>query len=145
MNLIKADHFPTIGSFSSMIDDLFNRSLSDFGATSNFFSHPSVNIKETEQRFELELAAPGLQREDFKVNLDGDVLTVSVEKQYSKEEDNKNYRRKEFSYSAFKRSFQVPSSVDVEHINAGYDKGILTLTLPKKEQAVKATKQIEIN
>lgn len=147
MNLIKASSFPTIGvnSFSNMIDELFNRSLSDFGATGNLFSHPSVNIKETDSSFELELAAPGLDKEDFKINLEQDVLNISVEKQQLKEEDDKNYRTKEFSYAAFKRSFQLPQNVNVEGINANYDKGILTLTLPKKEQVAKAVRQIEIN
>jgi HSP20 family protein len=145
MNLLRANSFPTIGSFSSMIDELFNRSLSDFGATGNLFSHPSVNIKETSQSFELELAAPGLSKEDFKINISNDTLTVAVEKQQSREESDDNYRVKEFSYAAFKRDFQVPKSVDVNGINANYDKGILTLTLPKKEQSTEVTRQIEIN
>lgn len=147
MNLIKASSFPTIGisSFSSMIDELFNRSLSDFGATGNLFSHPSVNIKETDRSFELELAAPGLEKKDFRISIDEDVLTIALEKQHVKEEEEKKYRIREFGYSTFKRSFQVPQNVDVNIINANYDKGILTVTLPKKEHLDKAIRQIEIN
>ncbi len=145
MNLLKANSFPTIGSFSSMIDELFNRSLSDFGATGNLFSHPSVNIKETDKSFELELAVPGLSKEDFKINISSDRLTVAVEKQQSQEENEDNYSVREFSYSAFKRDFQIPASVEVNRINANYDKGILLIALPKKEQSIEVARQIEIN
>jgi HSP20 family protein len=92
------------------------------------------------------MAAPGLTKEDFKINVENDVLTVSNEKKTETSEKNEKYTRKEFSYSSFLRSFTLPEIVDMEKINAGYENGILTLTLPKKEEAKpKSPREIKIS
>lgn len=96
---------------------------------------PSVNIIEKEDSFHIELAAPGLKNEDFKVNVHENVLTISVEKKEETNEEKDNYTRKEFNYTSFKRSFTLPKTVDSDKIEATYTDGILQLTLPKKEEA----------
>lgn len=145
MNLIRANQFPTTSSFSSIFDDFFNRSLSSFGHDGNFLSQPSVNIKETDTSFELELAAPGLNKSDFKVNIDNDQLTISAERKVENEVKEESYRRREFNYTKFTRSFNIPEIVEVDNIGANYKDGVLTLTLPKRAEAQKkAPKEIVI-
>ena len=111
------------------------------------FTMPSVNVKETETHYEIEMAVPGLKKEDFKINIDRNILTISSESQTENEErdEKKNYTRREFNYQSFTRSFTMPSDiVDVEHIEAKYDNGILKLAVPKRENAKKEVKTIEI-
>ncbi len=136
MTLIKAnrDYVPMFGSF---FDDFFGKELGDW-RRNNFATGdstlPSVNIKEDDHGFTVELAAPGMKKDDFKVELDHNVLTISSEKQMEHEEEGK-YARKEFSYQAFSRSFTMPDSAELEKINASYKDGLLTLHIPKKEEA----------
>ena len=107
-----------------------------FGGVQTFASNvPSVNIKETETLFQIELAAPGLKKEDFKVNVHENTLTISTEKKEENTETVGKYTRKEFNFSTFKRSFTLPKTVDSEKIVATYNDGILGLELPKKEEA----------
>jgi len=109
-------------------------------------SVPAVNIAEDENKFEIEFAVPGLTKSDFSINLDNDTLTVKSEKENSNEENNSNYTRKEFSYSAFERSFTLPDAADGEKIKAEYKEGILSIEIPKKEEAkVKPAKEILIS
>jgi len=96
---------------------------------------PSVNIRESEEGFMLDLAAPGLKKEDFKVNLDNNVLTISSEQKNENEEKSEKYTRKEFFYSSFSRSFTLPKTIDLDKIKADYNNGILSLSLPKREDA----------
>ncbi|MDP9955190.1 HSP20 family protein [Epilithonimonas hungarica] len=123
----------------SMFDDFFNRELFNWG-NNNFSASrttlPSVNIKELEKAFEVEVAAPGMQKEDFKVTLDGNLLTIASSKEDKKEENSGNYTRKEFSYQSFQRSFELSKDVDDDNIEAKYDNGVLRLTIPKKESAL---------
>jgi len=95
-------------------------------------SMPAVNVKETEKAFELEVAAPGLSKKDFKVTAEGGVLTVSSESKQEKEEKEKDYTRKEFNYSSFSRSFTLPENVNEEDIKAIYEDGVLRLSIAKK-------------
>ena len=121
-------------------DDFFNRSLTNWGL-SNFSDAgstlPAVNIRETEVSYEVEMAAPGMNKEDFKIELDNNLLTISSEKTEEHEENGKEkYSSKEFSYQSFRRSFNLPKEVvDEEKIEAHYKNGVLHLTIPKKEQA----------
>lgn len=116
--------------------DLFNRKGMD----------PLANILEHPDSFELDLAAPGLKKEDFKIHLEQNVLTISSEKTDEKEEETKNYTRKEFHYSSFSRSFTLPRTVDLDKIKADYDNGVLKVMLPKKEDArVDIKKEIKIS
>ena len=106
---------------------------------------PAANISEKEDGFMLELAAPGMQKMDFKINLDNNVLTISSEKQDNNEEKSEKYSRKEFHYSSFSRSFTLPKSIDFDKIKADYKDGVLKVNLPKREDAkIALNRQIEI-
>ncbi|WP_086477156.1 Hsp20/alpha crystallin family protein [Arenibacter amylolyticus] len=104
-------------------------------------SMPAVNVKETETGFELEMAIPGRNKEDFNIEIDNDVLTISseVKTEDSKEEDS--YTRREFSYNSFRRVFSLPESVNPDKIDAKYEDGILKFELPKKEEAMPKPKR----
>ena len=133
----------------SLFDDFFNRELFNWG-NDNFSASrttlPSINIKELEEAFEVEVAAPGMQKEDFTITLDGNSLTISSVKEDQQEENSGQYTRKEFSYQSFQRSFQLSKDVvDDENIEARYESGILRLTIPKKESArIHAPRFIEV-
>ena len=106
---------------------------------------PAVNIEEDENKFAIEFAVPGLSKSDFSINLDNDVLTVKSEKETKNEETDSNFTRKEFSYSSFQRSFTLPDAADGENIKAEYKDGILSIEIPKKEEAkVKPAREIAI-
>ena len=96
---------------------------------------PSVNVAETDLGFRIELAAPGLEKSDFKLSLDKDVLTIKVEKTASEEEVAETFVRREFNYTKFERSFQLPKTIDHDKIDAKYDAGVLHVSLPKREEA----------
>ncbi|SHI94416.1 Hsp20/alpha crystallin family protein [Algibacter luteus] len=124
-------------NWSNWIDDLFNRDLPSV-FTSNFntgMSLPKVNIKETADAYLVEMAVPGLKKSDFHIDIDNQVLSISTETKDEKELEEENYTRREFGYASFKRSFTLPESVDDDKINAKYNEGILTVHLPKKEEA----------
>lgn len=108
---------------------------------------PAMNIKEKEKEFEIELAAPGLQKEDFNITLEDGILTVSAQKEESKEEEKEGYVNKEFSYNSFSRSVSIPETVDEEKdVSAKYEDGVLRLKLQKKEdQEPKKAKKISVN
>lgn len=127
-------------------DDFFNDNFfSGFNTVVSKPSAPAVNVVEEDNAFRIEVAAPGLSKKDFSINLENEVLTISSEQKDGKEDKNHRYMRREFRYSSFSRSFQLPESVDVEKIRASHDAGILTIELPKKEEMVqKAPKQIEV-
>lgn len=109
-------------------------------------SVPSVNIIENPSDFKVELAAPGMDRKDFKIEIDNNSLTISGEKKEERKEDTENYRRREFSYNAFNRSFDLPENVIADKIDAKYENGILHLSLPKKEVTIlKPKKEIKIS
>ena len=133
----------------SLFNEFFNRELmenQDFDTTSSESTLPSVNIMDTENSFEIEVAAPGMAKKDFKIELNNNILTISSENENSKEDENQNYTRKEFSYKSFLRSFRLPENkVDGNKINAKYKNGILFVSLPKKEEAkLKPVRMIEI-
>ncbi len=109
----------------------------DGGFNGNFMNMPAVNITEQKDDFMVTLAAPGLKKDDFKIDLEGNMLTISCEKEEKKEENEEKYTRKEYNYSSFERSFTVPDDVKQEKIEARYEDGILKLILPKKEEARK--------
>ncbi|MFA5417709.1 MAG: Hsp20/alpha crystallin family protein [Bacteroidales bacterium] len=105
---------------------------------------PSVNIIENDQNFVLELAAPGKTKEDFKINIENQLLTISSEVKDEKKEEKPNYTRREFYYSGFSRSFNLPKSILVDEVSADYTDGILRLTLPKQEET-KLRREINIS
>ncbi len=120
---------------NSVFDDLFNNSLSNFVGSDFASNVPSVNISESPDDFKIELAAPGLQKGDFDINVEKNTLTVSAKKEVSSEVNKEKFTRKEFSYSSFSRSFQLPEGVESNAIEANYENGILGIVLPKKEEA----------
>lgn len=145
--LVKRDGlFPSLVSKSvnNLFDDFLTKDLFDW-SDKNFATLgsnlPSVNLKETDTQLEVELAAPGMKREDFKVEIDNNILMISSEKQEEKEEKNKkeNYVRKEFNYQSFYRSFYLPENVDENKIDANYKDGILHVTIAKKEGTKRKT------
>jgi len=151
MSLIKRNRnlLPSFSRFWDE-DDFFDRGLMNWGL-SNFSDMgttlPAVNIRETDRSYEVEMAAPGMKKEDFKIELDNNVLTISSEKTEEKEENGKErYSRKEYSYESFQRSFNLPKEVvDEDKIEARYQDGVLHLTIPKKEKAKqKPARKIEI-
>lgn len=127
-------------------DDFFNDAFFTQGNRygSEGYS-PSVNVAEDEKEFRIEVAVPGLRKKDVRIDLEGQVLTISSAHNDEQEDKKTNYMRREFRHSAFKRSFELPDAVDYENIVAKHDAGIVTIHLPKKEELVqKAPKQIEI-
>lgn len=123
----------------SVFDDMFKADW--LGGTTNVnsigTSIPAVNIKESEDSFNVAVAAPGMAKDDFNIELDNDVLTISSEEKKEEESSDNNGRftRKEFSYRSFKRAFSLPDSVDSSKISASYNNGVLEIELPKKEEA----------
>lgn len=133
-----------VNTFPALLDTFFN-DYDRIQKPSVSKTLPSVNVVENEENFRIELAAPGLTRADFKVNVHEDVLTISSEKQAENEEAKENYTRREFSYASFTRSFNLPETVDSDKIAATYNEGILNVTLPKREEAKpKEPKMIEV-
>ncbi len=126
----------------SVFDRFFDGDLMDWSNDVNT-TLPSVNIKETKDGFEVKVAAPGFDKNDFKLELNHDVLTISSEKQAENEtKEGEQYTRREYCYSSFKRSFVLPDSADAEKINAEYKNGILDITIPKKEEAKPKDKRV---
>lgn len=127
--------FPTV---NTIFDDFFSKDIFDW-TDKNFASLgsslPSVNLKESDDKLEVDLAAPGMKKEDFKVEIDNNVLMISSEKSEEKEETRKkdNYVRKEFNYQSFCRSFSLPDSIDENKVEAKYKDGILHVAIEKKE------------
>jgi HSP20 family protein len=110
------------------------------------FNVPSANITESEKDYLIELAAPGLTKKDFKVEMDNGILTISAEKKEEKKEGNGGYSRREYSFNSFSRSFTLPENCKSEKIDAKYEDGVLKLVLPKKEiTPVKAKKEIAVS
>lgn len=129
----------------SLVDDFFKTNFWGDALDTANYSAPAVNIVENQDDFQIEVAAPGYTKSDFKVNLENNVLTISSEKENKKEENESKYARREFAYSSFSRSFTLSEHVDAEKISASYNDGILAITLPKKEEAkVKPAREIAI-
>lgn len=128
-----------LSTFPGLFDDFFTKDLFDWGSE-NFSTTgttvPAVNVKETPENFTVEVAAPGMSKEDFRVELNHNVLTISSERKHEQEDkNNERYTRKEFSYQSFQRNFQLSKeSVDADNIKAKYENGVLQLLIPKREE-----------
>jgi HSP20 family protein len=140
-----------LNQFPALFDDFLNRDMFNWGS-SNFSDTnttiPAVNIKETADNYEVEVAAPGMTKKDFRVQLDGNVLTITSEKSSQKEENEEvRYSTREFSYQSFSRTFNLQKDVvDTENLAAKYEDGVLRLLIPKKENAKqKQPRLIEIS
>lgn len=138
----------TLPGLSSWVDNLFESGMGT-GFLSNFntgMTLPAVNIKENSDEFYLEIAVPGMKKSDFNIDLDNKILSISSETKEEHEEKEENYTRREFGYSSFKRTFTLPDTIESEKIKAEYKDGILTVHLPKREEAKeKPAKRISVS
>jgi HSP20 family protein len=135
-----SNHLPTL------VSDFWGEDMFPQFEQQNWNLTPAVNIVEDDHLFKVEVAAPGLGKENFKVHVEKNILEISSEKKEEEETKNGKYLRREFSYSEFRRTFSLPSYVDPEKINATHKDGVLTVEIPKKDEAkVNPRKQIEIS
>ena len=143
MTLIK---FPTrANSENSFVNSVFDNLFNDSFISDRLVTRiPAVNITETEKSYAVALAAPGLKKEDFKINVDKNIISISVEKNEEASVEGKWYSKKEFSFNSFSRSFTLPETVDYNKIDASYEDGILEVTIGKKEEAIIAKRLIEV-
>ena len=144
-SIIRKNTNELIRPFRSLLSGHYNSDLLE----EDFFrstSLPAVNVKETSQQLELELAVPGMKRDEIVVKVENGMLNISAESKQEKEEKEENYTRKEFNYAAFNRSFSIPDSLDQDQISAKYEEGILQVIIAKKEEnKQEAAKSISIN
>jgi len=146
MTLVKFNR-PVSRNFGNLVDDffsevpaLFNESFNK--SVSNVFV--PVNVKESEGSYQLDVVAPGFDKSDFKVNVDGNILTVSAEKKAEEKKESEKQVRNEYKYRSFKRSFTLDEKTDAAGIEASYINGVLTLNLPKKAEVKEAVKEISV-
>ena len=139
MKLIRFNNSP---AFPEIFENLFNDNF--FGGNPRWNNVPATNIIEHKNEYELELAVPGYEKKDFKIDLEQNMLTISSTKEENHEENTKDYSRKEFSSCSFSRSFTLPETIDKEKIQANYENGILHVSLPKVEEVKKLTKEIKV-
>lgn len=132
--------------FPSIVDEFFGRDHLPALEFQTGINMPSVNILECKDDFKIEVAAPGLDKSDFKINVENNVLNIASEKEEKNEENDERYMRREFSYTSFKRSFSLPQTVVSDQISAKHENGVLTISIPKREEAKeKPARQIDIN
>ena len=124
-------------SFPSLIDEFFSGDVLPgfFLDFDKRLATPAVNIIESKEDYRIEVAAPGLDKSDFKINIENNVLTISAEKEEKQEEKDESFVRREFNYASFSRSFALPESMDTEKINAKHKDGVLNVIIPTKEEA----------
>ena len=139
MSVVKRSGWP-FSDMPGLFNDFLSRDLWNWGLENNSSTNtsiPAINVKEANDHYEVELAAPGMEKKDFKIELNGNMLTISSERQSEWEDrEDERYTRREFSYQSFQRSFQLPKDVvDEDKIQAKYENGLLHLTIPKKEHA----------
>jgi HSP20 family protein len=147
MNLIKFNsRTPNKSFFNGFADDFFNTNISNFIGSDFVMGNPSVNVIETDKYFKIEVAAPGLAKNDFNLSVEKDQLIIGSLKKEEKEVKEKKFTRREFNYTSFKRNFHLPETVDANKITAKYENGILNITLPKVDKAdIEASHIIKIS
>ncbi|AKQ45146.1 heat-shock protein Hsp20 [Rufibacter radiotolerans] len=135
-------------SFFSDVDRLFNEDMFMMPMSMRRqieMNVPSVNIRDREKDYLIEVAAPGMRKEDFNIDMEQGVLTISSQKEDEKTEDKESYHKREYNYSSFSRSFTLPENLRPEEIKAHYENGILSLTVPKKQEQEKPKQRIKID
>ncbi len=138
MNVVaKFPVFPaTTPLFGSLVNEFFNRPVGDFvGYDATLGQVPAVNVLETADEYRMRVAAPGFAKENFSVQVDGNQLTIGAETEAKNAETDERFTRREFNFSSFKRAFRLPETVNTTAIGAVYENGILTVTVPKKEES----------
>ena len=132
--------------YNSPLSELFDNFFRDHLLTKEYAQFvPAVNVSEEEGKYLVELSAPGFEKNDFKIELNQGVLTISGKHQVEKEVKEKTFTRKEFNYGAFQRSFSLPEEINEAEIEALYENGILKIVLPKKEESKRTPKEIKIS
>jgi HSP20 family protein len=145
MTLVKFNNGLKNNAVGPFFNDVFDSILNDSFIGDKLVARvPAVNIAENENEFHIELASPGLKKEDFKINLDKNILTVSAEKKSESVEEGKKFSKREYSYNSFTRSFTLPESADHSKIEADYTDGILKLIIAKKEEAKFQSREIAV-
>jgi HSP20 family protein len=137
-----SDLFGVQRDINRLFDNIFLSGLTAEETMASSYFAPAVDIAEQENEYVVKVELPGVAKEDVKISLESNILTIKGEKKQEKEEKNKNFHRVERSYGSFQRSFTLPSSVKNDKIDAVFNSGILTVTLPKSEEA--KPKQIEV-
>ncbi|HEX3383764.1 MAG TPA: Hsp20/alpha crystallin family protein [Mucilaginibacter sp.] len=137
----KRSNSSLLPGFNDVFDSIFNDTFFNDRMVTRV---PAANISETEDHYHVELAAPGLKKENFKISLDRNVLHISVEQQAENNDVQKNYSKREYSYSSFVRSFTLPDGANAEDIEAAYTDGILKIDIAKRDEAKAVRRQIEI-
>lgn len=136
--LKRGETLPTVfNDFFRPWESMFDFNGGSLGKNLNPVNIPAVNIVENKNHYEVNLAAPGMKKDDFKIDVEGNILTISAEKEEKSEEKEEKFTRKEFSYTSFSRSFTLPEWVNKDKIDASYEDGLLRLVLPKTEEAKK--------
>ena len=128
----------------NFMDEVFNKSIGDIISTDVVRSKPQINIMEKDDKYVMEVAAPGLSKELFSLKVEEDYLVISAQSGSENTETEDAYRKREFNYKSFERRYLLPDTVDTDNINAKYENGILNIDLPKKEVTVEKGKVIEI-
>ena len=145
MTLVKFNNNKGANALLPGFNDVFESIFNDTFFNDRMVARvPAVNISETAENYHLELAAPGLKKQDFKISLDRQVLHISVEQQNESSEEGKRFSKREFSYTSFVRSFTLPELADHSRIEAAYEDGVLKVDIAKKEEAKMASRQIEL-
>jgi HSP20 family protein len=145
MTLVKFANGNKSRAVNPFFSDVFDSIINDSFLSDKLASRvPAVNISETEGEFHIELAAPGLKKEDFKINLDKNVLSISADKKTENVEEGKKFSKREYSYNTFTRSFTLPEVADPGKIDAEYIDGVLKLTVAKKEEAKVQSREISV-
>jgi len=146
MTLVKFNPAKNASSVNPWFTDVFESVFNDSHLTDRLVSRvPAVNISESDANFQIELAVPGLNKEDFKISVDKNILNISAEKKNENNQDGKKFSKREFSYTSFTRSFTLPDTIDHSKIDAAYVDGILKLTVAKKEEAKVQSREIAVN
>jgi HSP20 family protein len=151
-NILKRENSRQPQNFGSVVDQIFQNNLSRFfddsywGFSGDMGAKVPVNLRETDSSYEMELVAPGLRKEDFKLNISNDMLTISFEENNENKEVNKEegWVRQEYRKRSFNRSFHLNDTIDVNRVNARYENGILYVTLPKNEKSKQLSKTINV-
>jgi HSP20 family protein len=145
MSLVKFQEGNNRNVLAPGFSDIFESFFNDSFLSDRMISRvPAVNVAETDDGYHIELAAPGLKKEDFKIDLDRNMLNISVEKKSEETESNKKYNKREYSYTSFVRSFTLPDSADDGNIEAEYNDGVLKIKIAKREESKTASRHIEI-
>jgi HSP20 family protein len=146
MSIVRFKHYPASKSFNNFVDDFFPQIPSLFrdDFAPGYRHTAPVNIKQNDGGYDVEIVAPGFTKEDFKIKLENNLLTISAEQKAEEENNNQNQIRREYKYQSFKRSFTLDENIDTEKIEAKYENGVLTLNLYNKAKVKAPVKQITI-